>query len=74
VRTAYERMTTFGVEFGPNTRLAAARRERILDRPWSGPAPATFADGVAQMAVLDAIRRSAPQAGAWTDVEPGDVS
>jgi predicted dehydrogenase len=74
VSTTYEKMITFGVEYGPYTRLAAAWRDRILDRPWSGPAPATFADGVAQMAVLDAIRRSAAHAGAWTDVEQVELS
>ncbi len=35
----------------------------------AGPAPATFVDGVAQMAVLDAARHSASHGGAWTDVE-----
>ena len=68
VSTTYEQMITFGVEYGPYTRLAAAFRDLILGRPVSGPAPATFADGVAQMAVLDAIRHSAAQGGAWTVV------
>jgi hypothetical protein len=63
-------MITFGVEYGPYTRLAAALRDRILDRPLTGPAPATFADGVAQMAVLDDIRSSAVAGGRWTTVDP----
>jgi predicted dehydrogenase len=66
VTTTYEQMITFGVEYGPYTRLAAAFRNRIQDRPFEGPEPATFRDGVAQMAVLDAIRASAQEGGAWT--------
>ncbi len=73
VSTTYERMTTFGVEYGPYTRLARAFLDRIEGRApapgqWS-PAVATFVDGVAQMAVLDAARRSAASGGTWTDVE-----
>jgi len=67
VTTTYERMITFGVEYGPYTRLAAAFRDLILGRPVD-PGPATFADGVAMMTVLDAIRRSAAAGGAW--IEP----
>ena len=52
-------MTTFGVEYGPYTRLAATFRDRIRGVDTAGPAPATFVDGVAQMAVLDAARHSA---------------
>jgi predicted dehydrogenase len=69
VTTTYERMITFGVEYGPYTRLAGAFRDLILDRPVPGPSPATFADGVAMMTVLDAIRRSASDGGAWTETE-----
>ena len=32
------------------------------------PPPATFADGLADMQVLDAIRRSARE-GTWTEIE-----
>jgi predicted dehydrogenase len=72
VTTTYEQMTTFGVEYGPYTRLAAAFRDRIVSGSSVGPEPATFVDGVAQMAVLDAARHSARHGGAWTDVElPG---
>ncbi len=54
--TTYEKMITFGVEYGPYVRLAEAFRDRIRGRSGRlGPAPATFVDGVAQMAVLDAI-------------------
>jgi predicted dehydrogenase len=70
VSTTYEHMITFGVEYGPYTRLAAAFRDLMLGRPATGPQPATFVDGVAQMAVLDAARRSAGGGGTWIEVEP----
>ncbi|HEY5023584.1 MAG TPA: Gfo/Idh/MocA family oxidoreductase [Acidimicrobiales bacterium] len=73
VTTTYEQMTTFGVEYGPYTRLAAAFRDRIRGVSSVGPEPATFVDGVAQMAVLDAARRSASGGGEWTDVERTDA-
>jgi hypothetical protein len=38
--------------------------------PPAGPVPATFADGVANMAVLDAIRASAARGGATVEVAP----
>ena len=68
VTTTYERMITFGVEYGPYTHLAAAFRELIAGRAVAGPLPATFADGVAQMAVLEAIMESAHHDGRWTTV------
>jgi predicted dehydrogenase len=69
VRTTYERMITFGVEFGPYTRLTAAFRDLIAGKEPAGPTPATFVDGVAQMAVLEAIMESAHSDGRWTAVE-----
>jgi len=68
VTTTYEQMITFGVEYGPYTRLAAAFRDAILGKPQGDPRPATFADGVAQMEVLDAIMASARAGGAWNTV------
>jgi predicted dehydrogenase len=68
VTTSYERMITFGVEYGPYTRLAAAFRDLIAGRSVEGPPPATFIDGVAQMAVLEAIMESAGNDGRWTAV------
>jgi len=70
VRTTYERMITFGVEYAPYVELATAFAARIGgdDIP-PGPQPATFADGVAQMAVLDAIMESAARRGQWVVVE-----
>ncbi len=70
VHTAYDRMITFGVEYGPYVRLTAAFRDLIAGRETAGPAPATFADGVAQMAVLEAIMQSADNGGHWTPVPP----
>ena len=69
VSTTYDRMISHGMDFGPYTRLAEVLRSRIEGRPAPpGPAAATFADGVAQMAVLDAVRRSAAER-AWVGVE-----
>jgi predicted dehydrogenase len=60
VKTAYERMISHGMDFGPYARLATVLRCRMEGRPPpDGPAAATFVDGVRQMTVLDAIRRSA---------------
>jgi predicted dehydrogenase len=60
LHTAYDHMIAHGLDLPPYTRLAEAFRELIRGRPLPpGPAPATFADGVAAMEVLDAIRRSA---------------
>lgn len=75
VTTTYEQMITFGVEYGPYTRLAAAFRDLIAGRKIDGPQPATFADGVAQVAVLEAIMESAANDGRWTPVvETGPAS
>jgi predicted dehydrogenase len=69
VGTAYERMISHGMDFGPYTRLAEVLRCRMEGRtPPPGPGAATFADGVRDVAVLDAIRRSAAER-AWVEVE-----
>ncbi len=68
VTTAYEQMITFGVEYAPSTRLAAAFGALIAGREVEGPWPATFADGVAQVAVLEAATASAAVDGRWTEV------
>jgi hypothetical protein len=62
-------MITFGVEFGPYTRLTAAFGDLVAGREPTGPAPATFVDGMAQMAVLEAIMESAHNDGCWTTVD-----
>ncbi len=68
VTTTYERMITFGVEYSPYTHLTAAFRDLIAGKDVAGPPPATFVDGVAQMAVLEAIMESAGAGGRWTSV------
>ena len=74
VATTYEQMITFGVEYGPYTRLAEAFRARIAGEDVSGVQPATFVDGVAQMAVLEAIMESAANDGRWTRVDAAEGS
>ena len=59
VHTMYERMISHGMDFGPYTRLATVLRDGIVGSPVaSEPKAASFEDGVAQMQVLDAIRRA----------------
>jgi hypothetical protein len=59
-----------GTDLEPYTRLFRRFRERILGDDSSGdPAEATFADGVANQRVLDAVRSGA-SSGAWVDVTP----
>ncbi len=69
-RSAYERMIGgHGLDLAPYTQLARVFRDRILGRAlpdWARPA--TFADGVAQMEVLGAIRASAARGGEWVEV------
>ncbi len=71
VTGAYERMTAHGLDFGPYTRLAEVFKARIEGRPEPvGPVAATFEDGVRDIAVLDAVRRSAAE-GRTVTVEDG---
>ena len=42
VRTTYERMTTFGVEYGPYVRLAETFRDLIEGKQVVGPAAGHF--------------------------------
>ncbi|HUH94123.1 MAG TPA: Gfo/Idh/MocA family oxidoreductase, partial [Casimicrobiaceae bacterium] len=66
--TAYELMHVTGIDFPPYVRLCERFRDLILRRPIpSDPAPATFADGVAVMTVLDAIRQAATE-HRWVEV------
>ena len=66
--TAYDRMRSGASEIGPYTRLYETFRGLINGKlvP-TDPRPGTFADGVAAMAVLDAIRQSATD-GSWVTV------
>ncbi|MFD4468809.1 Gfo/Idh/MocA family protein [Rhodococcus sp. NPDC058505] len=61
--TTYDWLHATGIDRAPYTRLADAFRRRILGEALgpNEPRPATFADGVAGQAVLDAIRRSAAE-------------
>lgn len=60
------------MELAPYVRLAEAFGRRIDGAPDApGPRPATFADGVSTMAVLEAIRSSAAAGGRWTEVVRG---
>ena len=57
--TTYDMLHSMGIDLGPYTRLYQTFRDQILGRPVADdPRIATFADGVAVQAVLDAIRRS----------------
>jgi predicted dehydrogenase len=60
--TAYDQLHAFGIDLAPYTRMAETFRQLILGEPVpADPRPATFADGVCNMIVLDAIRRSASE-------------
>jgi predicted dehydrogenase len=69
MQTAYEQAHAFGTDLAPYTRLLERMRARIEGRA-AGDAPplATFRDGVAGQAVIDAMRESA-RAGRWVSVE-----
>jgi hypothetical protein len=57
------------LELGPFTRLCEALRAGVEGQPLPDAVPVpTFADGVAEMRVLDAIRASAANDGAVTPV------
>jgi predicted dehydrogenase len=50
-------------------RLAQAFRRAVEgEPPAAGPRPATFADGLACMRVLEAVRRSAADGGRWVEI------
>jgi predicted dehydrogenase len=58
--SAYDMLHSTGIDVGPYTKLAEQFRICIEGGTAStDPAPATFADGVATMEVMDAIRESA---------------
>ncbi len=68
--SAYDLLHSTGLDLGPYTRLAERFRDLILgDEVADDPAAATFVDGVANMEVLDAIRRSAAE-GLTVTVSP----
>jgi predicted dehydrogenase len=59
-------------ELPPYIMLTRAFRRAIEgEPPGPGPRPATFADGLACMQVVDAVRQSAAAGGSWITLEPG---
>ena len=68
LHSTYDMWHASGMDLAPYTRLYERMRDRILgyDTP-SDPAAGTFVDGVANQAVVDAIRESSAQ-GSWTAV------
>jgi predicted dehydrogenase len=69
MQTAYEFGHSFGTDLHPYTRLFEGMRERIAGRPGPAAPPlATFRDGVAVQAVVDAIKQSSAQRR-WVDVD-----
>jgi predicted dehydrogenase len=66
--TAYDWMHSMGIDRHPYARLFGAFRDRILGNPVpDDPPPATFADGVLGMKVMDAVRR-ADREGTWVPI------
>jgi predicted dehydrogenase len=58
--TAYDMLHSTGIDLEPYTRLYRVMRARILGESLpAGPEAATFVDGVAIQAVIDAVHRSA---------------
>jgi predicted dehydrogenase len=67
--TAYDQLHAFGIDLPPYTRLYKTFADLVAGRPVpDDPRPATFADGVEDMKVLDAIRRSNAER-AWVPVD-----
>ncbi|MAG32717.1 MAG: oxidoreductase [Deltaproteobacteria bacterium] len=68
LRSDYDMLHSMGIDLGPYTRLYEDFRDQIQGRPAAtDPPAATFADGVAIQAVLDAIRRSSREK-AWVSL------
>ncbi|MDI2128041.1 Gfo/Idh/MocA family protein [Yinghuangia seranimata] len=69
LHTAYDLLHCMGIDRAPYARLAGTFRDLILGCEVPADPPyATFADGVANQLVLDAVRRSAAE-GRWVAVE-----
>jgi predicted dehydrogenase len=69
MQTAYEQAHAFGTDLAPYTRLVERMKARIEGRDGADSPPlATFRDGVAGQAVIDAMRLSA-QGPSWVNVE-----
>jgi predicted dehydrogenase len=66
--TTYDMWHSTGMDLAPYTRVYEVMRDRILGYEVSDdPVAGTFADGVANQAVVDAIRASSADRG-WTEV------
>ncbi|MGP0029993.1 MAG: Gfo/Idh/MocA family protein [Acidimicrobiales bacterium] len=66
--TEYDLMHATGTDYVPYVRMLSTFADLIAGRTVpADPRPATFADGVANMVVLDAIRQAATS-GAWVDI------
>jgi predicted dehydrogenase len=62
LKTSYDLLHATGIDLGPYTRLFETFRDLIEGNSIGDrPTPATFADGVAAMEVIDAIRQSAAE-------------
>ncbi len=72
MQTAYEQAHAFGTDLAPYTRLVERMKARIEGRD-AGDAPplATFRDGVAGQAVIDAMRTSSRESS-WVEVARAD--
>jgi predicted dehydrogenase len=70
LHTAYDMWHSMGTDLAPYSRLYGVMRDRILGREVADdPAAGTFADGVANQAVMDAIRASSASRS-WVEVMP----
>lgn len=68
--TSYDMWHATGMDLAPYTRVYEIMRDRVLGREARiDPAAGTFADGVANQAVMDAVRASSASR-AWHDVAP----
>jgi predicted dehydrogenase len=69
LHTTYDMWHSTGMDLAPYTRLYQVMRDRVLGREVpADPVAGTFVDGVANQAVVDAVRASS-SAGAWIAVE-----
>ena len=68
LHTAYDMWHSMGMDLAPYTRVYEVMRDRVLGKPVpDDPVAGTFADGVANQAVIDAIRASSATTS-WVEV------
>jgi predicted dehydrogenase len=71
LHTTYDMWHSMGIDLDPYTRLYGVLRDRIIGLDVADdPRPPTFADGVANQAVVDAIREAAATQ-TWREVSHG---